>query len=159
MIPFSFTVKQAKDWFFDRSHVLNAMGKETARVMSKFGAFVRRDAKGSIRRRKRASAPGQPPSSHTGLLRDFIFFASDTLAKSVVIGPARLNGRGIAPALLEYGGKRVDIARLITVKTKGGGTRQVTIPAGTRSYAPRPFMQPAFDLNIKKMDRIWSGKI
>jgi hypothetical protein len=83
-------------------------------VLSKFGAYVRTAAKSSIRKRKRASAPGSPPSSHTGLLKRFIYFGYDTAARSVVIGPVPLNQvsftedmrpvRGTVPESLEYGG-------------------------------------------------------
>ena len=52
---------------------------------------VRTTARHSIHKRKRTIAPGEPPSSHTGLLRRFIFFGYDRERRSVVIGPARLN--------------------------------------------------------------------
>lgn len=60
-------LEAAKGNFFDRKAVLAAVDKATLRVLSKFGAFVRRRAKSSIRKRKKASPPGQPPSSHSGL--------------------------------------------------------------------------------------------
>src|SRR5690606_28852572 len=92
--------------FFDRKAVTSRVDRATRRVLSRFGAFVRRTARSSIRKRKRTSEPGKPPSSHTGMLKKFIFFGYDPRRDSVVIGPVRLSqkGRGEAPSLLEYGG-------------------------------------------------------
>jgi len=101
-----------KQMFFDRKAVTGAVDRVARKVLSRFGAFVRRGAKSSIRKRKRVSAPGEPPSSHTGLLKRFIFFGYDRQRRSVVMGPQRLNlpGRqagqkiGDAPEALEQGG-------------------------------------------------------
>ena len=84
-------LSKAKLSFFDSKAVTGAVDKATRRVLSRFGAFVRRGAKSSIRKRKRVSKPGEQPSSHTGLLKKFIFFGYDRSRSSVVIGPARLN--------------------------------------------------------------------
>ncbi len=104
---------QAKGGFFDSDKVQKSMDRATIRALSKFGAFVRRRARSSIRKRKASSLPGHPPSSHTGLLRDNIYFAAEG-TQNVVIGAVRLNqlafdGAGQVssegvPALLEYGG-------------------------------------------------------
>src|SRR5438094_633994 len=101
---FDLKINDLKSRFFDRPRVHKAMDKAARAALSKFGSFVRTRAKSSIRRRKRISAAGQPPSSHTGLLKDFIFFAYEPDAKTVVIGPARLNRTTGAPRLLEEGG-------------------------------------------------------
>jgi len=76
-----------KQMFFDRDKVRKRTDAGTRRVLSRFGAYVRTTAKHSIRKRKRISEPGEPPSSHTGLLRRFIFFGYDRDRRSVVIGP------------------------------------------------------------------------
>ena len=81
-------LNQAKGLFFDRQPVLNAVSRSERRVLSKFGAFVRRGARSSIRKRKSVSEPGSPPSSHTGLLRKMIFFVYEPARASVVIGPS-----------------------------------------------------------------------
>jgi hypothetical protein len=109
-----FKIDKAKGMFFDSPKIVRAVDNATRRVLSKFGAFVRRGAKSSIRKRKKASATGNPPSSHTGLLKKFIYFGYDQAARSVVIGPARLNQvsfsadmtpvTGTIPSNLEYGG-------------------------------------------------------
>jgi len=135
-----------KRMFFDRQAVISKVDAATRRVLSKFGAFVRRSAKSSIRKRKKAAPPGQPPSSHTGLLKKFIFFGYDADRRSVVIGPTRLNqkGRGEAPPLLEYGGK--------TTLKRGGKKRRVT-------YQARPYMGPAFEKEKPQLPAMWRGSI
>lgn len=132
---------EIKQLFFDTPKVVRAVDKTTRRVLSKFGAFVRRTARSSIRKRKRTSEPGSPPSSHTGLLKRFIFFGYDAQKRSVVIGPERLTqrGRGEAPHLLEYGGKT-------TLKRRGKarGRKRTT-------YKARPYMGPAFEKEQPKL--------
>ena len=137
-----------KGSFFDRSKIETPVQRMWKRQLSRFGAFVRQRAKTSIRYRKKPSEPGQPPTAHrtsrrkhvnkkTGvvkirpvsLLREFIFFAYDQPANTVVIGPALLRGvkrqgSQTVPELLEYGGSVVG-------------------PRGTMRYEPRPFMRPA----------------
>jgi len=51
-----------KQMFFDTKAVMRATDKATRRVLSKFGAFVRRSARSSIRKRKRTSAPASRPA-------------------------------------------------------------------------------------------------
>jgi hypothetical protein len=135
-----------KRMFFDRQAVISKVDAATRRVLSKFGAFVRRSAKSSIRKRKKPAPPGQPPSSHTGLLKKFIFFGYDAARQSVVIGPTRLNqkGRGEAPPLLEYGGKATLVRR--------GKKKRVT-------YQARPYMGPAFEKEKPQLPAMWRGSV
>ena len=135
-----------KKCFFDRQAVISRVEPATRRVFSKFGAFVRRTAKGSIRNRQRPAPPGSPPSSHTGLLKKFIFFGYDADARSVVIGPARLDrrGRGDAPSLLEHGGS--------TTLKRRGKRFQV-------AYRARPYMGPAFEKEQPKLPAMWRDSV
>ncbi len=128
--------------FFDSPKVLKAVDKTTRRVLSRFGAFVRRRARGSIRKRKKTSAPGRPPTSQTGTLKRFIFFSYEPNRKSVVIGPMRLTGpdRGEAPSALEYGGTATVDKTKVTIR-------------------PRPFMGPAFEKEKPKLPRMWKDSV
>ncbi len=137
---------EIKQLFFDTKAVRSKLDSTTRRVLSKFGAFVRRTARSSIRKRKRISEPGSPPSSHTGLLKKFIFFGYDPAKRSVVIGPERLSQkeRGEAPHLLEYGGTG-------TVERRGKRRR-----AKVRA---RPFMGPAFEKEQPQLPALWRGGI
>jgi len=132
--------------FFDKKAVRDKVDAGTRRVLSKFGAFVRRTARSSIRKRKKTSQPGSPPSSHTGLLKKFIFFGYEPAKRSVVIGPVRLTqkGRGEAPSLLEYGG---------TTKVEHRGKRK------RAKVRPRPFMGPAFEKEQPKLPAMWKGSV
>ena len=134
-----------KRLFFDKETVLRSVDTATRKVLSRFGAFVRTAAKSSIRRRKSASAPGSPPSSHTGLLKKFIFFGYDPDRKSVVIGPEWLNQKNTdAPHTLEYGGTT-------TIETRTA-QRQVRI-------VPRPYMGPAFEKEKSKLSAMWRDSL
>ena len=102
MLDFKFKVQ-----FFDRKTVTSKVSAATRRVLSKFGAFVRQTAKQSIRRKNGPAPPGQPPHSHTGLLKRWILFGYDKTRESVVAGPAKLAKKGNAPEALEKGGAAV----------------------------------------------------
>jgi len=132
--------------FFDKKAVRDKVDAGTRRVLSKFGAFVRRTARSSIRKRKKTSQPGSPPSSHTGLLKKFIFFGYEPAKRSVVIGPVRLSqkGRGEAPSLLEYGG---------STKVEHRGKRK------RAKVRPRPFMGPAFEKEQPKLPAMWRDSV
>ena len=135
-----------KRMFFTSKAVLSATDRATRRVLSKFGAYVRRTAKSSIRKRKAISAPGKPPSSHTGLLKRFILFGYDPAKRSVVIGPLRLTrgGRGDAPRALEEGGTTQVVRR--------GRKKRVKIKA-------RPFMGPAMEKEKPKLPQMWRNSV
>ncbi len=138
-----------KQMFFDRRAVRTRTDAGTRRVLSRFGAYVRTTARHSIRKRKRISDPGEPPSSHTGLLRRLIFFGYDRDRRSVVIGPMRLNQKvGDAPAALEYGGTSMGVEGRRRRRRK----RRVRIAA-------RPYMGPAFEHEKPKLPAMWAGSV
>lgn len=163
----------AKDLFFDRARVINAISAENHKRLSKAGAFIRQRARTAIlRRRKRVSKPGEPPSVRSrdsfANLRNILFFLSKDW-ESVVIGPrvvpsARLkrSNRRTVPELLEKGGTSMVTKTRLT----GGGSssNEGVWLYGDRKgerwkdaeklhymarYQPRPFMGPALDAEIK----------
>ncbi len=137
------------DMFFDTDRVKRAGGAAARRNLSKAGAFVRTAARSSIRKRKAISAPGQPPSSHTGLLRKFIFFGYDAARKTVVVGPMRLNQKiGAAPEALEHGGTSIVL----------GGRRGKRRKRRIR-VKPRPYMGPAMQKEAPKFAGLWANSI
>lgn len=106
--------------FFDSAKVKASLDAGTRKALSKCGAFVRTKSKTSLRYRKKASAPGQPPSVHragsftrenkktgvrraTSPLKELIYFAWDSRTKSVTVGPIPFARTG-TPARLEHGG-------------------------------------------------------
>lgn len=145
------SIMRVKRLFFDTAAVKRVVDAGTRKVLSKFGAFVRREAKSSIRpggKKHKASLPGQPPRSQSGLLKRFLFFGYDTSTQSVVVGPAKLGGvKGKdAPHTLEYGGS----AESSSFYTKN--TKRVHIAA-------RPFMGPALNKNLPKLPAMWANSI
>lgn len=129
--------------FFDQKKVLDGMDRATAKSLSRFGAFVRTRSRSSIRKRKATSAPGSPPSSHVGTLRNSIYFSYDPARRSVVIGPVPFNGSGRGALALEEGGQS-------EAKGKRGRGRRINIKA-------RPFMGPAFRAELPNAAAQYKG--
>ncbi len=151
------SVSRAKSLFFDRPFVAARIDAATRKALSRGGAIVMRSARKSIKDAKvfargrtrkgeprkmvvRQSEPGEPPMSHTGHLREHLFFAFDPASRSVVVGPARLNGGSGAPETLEFGGAA-------TVTRKRNGKRE----SRTVQVAARPYMGPALDRERAKL--------
>ncbi len=146
---FGLKLNEAKSMFFDSRKVLSSTDKTKRRILSKFGAYVRRTARSSIRKRKKVSPPGKPPTNRTGFLKRFIYFGYDTAHQSVVIGPVRLNSKvGDAPQALELGGKSTVVSGLKKKRKKK-----------TISIAARPFIRPAMEKELPKLPQMWRGSI
>jgi hypothetical protein len=144
-----YRLDRAKGLFFDAPRVRHAVGRAERQVLGRFGAYVRRSARRSIRKRKRVSRPGQPPSSHTGTLRRLILFGYQPERHSVVIGPVRLNAKiGNATEALEKGGR----SRIAYGPRRDRKRKAVRI-------APRPFMRPALVQEEPKLMPMWRDSI
>jgi hypothetical protein len=171
------SVKRA---FFDRQAVISAIGEKNAKALSKAGAFTQRRARSSMRRRKKASPPGSPPSAHTasGDVRSLknIWFAYEESRQSVVVGPLKLNGeQGSVPALHEFGGSRTvevmfyrgkwRVVRNGFVEVDGKSIAIWNIPGGKfrprkfvqAVYPPRPYMRPALIAEAPKFPELWAS--
>lgn len=167
-------VSQAKTWFRPEA-VLAAKDRREVAWLRKAGAYVRRSARESIRRRRQASAPGTPPSSHTGVLRRFIYFVVQPTKHSVLVGPAKTNQvffdrhrqpvKGTVPSVLEYGGEVTILEYQI-----GGGWYRADLRsprswAGrptryrTVSIRARPYMRPALEREKPRLPRLWKDII
>ena len=118
--------------FFDSPRVRRAMDTATRQALGRAGAFIRRRAKSSIRRRKGISQPGQPPHSHAGHLRRLIFF-----------GPVPFK-QGEAPRLLEFGGT-------VTRRTRRRRRRM--------TYRKHPFMGPALAAELPQLPQRWRNSV
>lgn len=134
------TVDRFKDTFFDREVVRRAADKAQFDSLRKGGGSIRLIARRSIRRRKKPSAPGQPPSSRKGQLKEFIFFGYDVSSRSVVVGPARLDRPTGAPNILEFSGTAKAPDRRRVRRIGDGGEMRISdspIPGATvkRAYS------------------------
>lgn len=175
------TLDRSKTRFFDKL-LMKVVDKTTFDNLSKIGAFVRKTAKGLIRdvgKKGTPSKPGKPPKSRTGILKEFIYFAFDPRAYSVVVGPAKTNQvffngagqpvRGTVPNVLEYGGSiqvlEVWMPRL--KKWQRADLRSKRKLAGRQTrlrkvkIAARPYMQPAWEKerSNKKLADIWKDTV
>ena len=173
----SVTLKASvKRWFFDKPGVMNRVDRGKMRVLSRFGAFVRKSAIWSIRTRKKSSDPGQPPSSHTGTLKRFIYFAYEPSRDSVVIGPMKTNQvffdgdgqpvTGTVPEVLEYGGR----IRVAEMQLSDGLWRRIDLRSRRRATGrpkrlrtvqikARPYMGPAFRKEQPKLPAMWRNSV
>ncbi len=135
---------KVKNSFFDKAAVLKAIGGDAAKALSKFGAFVWKRARTSMRRRKKSAAAGSPPSAHAGQLKTLLFFSWDPSTRSVVIGPTPFR-EGKVPSLLEFGGST-------TLRKRGGHSK-------TARYAAFPFMGPALEAEAPNMPKAWAAAV
>jgi len=132
--------------FFDSAAVLTALDPSRRVALARGGAFIRRTARNSIRRRKTPSTPGQPPTNQTGTLKKLLFFGYDRSTSSVVVGPALFAGR-----------KSPDGPTPPTLTLEAGGTfyRQRRDALEARRIEPRPYMGPALAANLSKLPPLW----
>lgn len=131
--------------FFDQAGLIRKSDAMQRKALSKFGAFVRKRMRQSIRRRKKSANPGEPPSAHGSNLKQ-IFFAWDDSKRSVVVGPIIFSvrdGGGKAPGLLERGGERIS-------RTKRGKSRRL-------HYRKFPFAVPAMEAELPKFAGLFKG--
>jgi hypothetical protein len=129
--------------FFDRKAVKDGTDQKTRKALSMLGAFVRRRAQQSMRRRKGPSAVGSPPSAHARpMLKRLLFFAWDKATQTVVVGPAPFAG-GTAPAANEFGGAAA-------VRMPDGRTIRGV-------YKPRPYMAPALAGEMPKLGQCYAA--
>lgn len=135
---FGFGINEFKAGFFDRAEIDKKVAAGQKKALGKFGAFVRTRARSSIRKRKRVSLPGQPPSSHVGTYKNLIFFAYDPVAESVVIGPVKFK-KGNVPALLEHGGPAVRKGPSGNLRTVYYRARPAIGPAGRAEATSQTF--------------------
>ena len=164
--PFMLTIDESKVLFFDRPIASRLLTPYMRAVYSRFGAYVRSDARNSMRKApvcrtwmrhgpyagwdmldRAPSAPGTPPHTRVGYVKKFLYFSLDPDRLSVVIGPRRLPGVGLSngytvPAILEFG-------------PRTGAHHGVYYGVPYCSVHPaRPYMKPAMDKNMKKMRSI-----
>lgn len=140
--------------FFDRPAVLKFLSKKEAKYLNRAGGTIRLTARRSIRKRKKISQPGMPPSSHSGELKRFLFYGLDKMNGSVVVGPAAImRQRGgterRGASLLEFGGYT---RRKRTVYQRGERLRVVD----RMFYKARPFMKPALRKVEPKLPKMFA---
>lgn len=101
---------------FDIKPVVYMVDSKKERAFKKAGAFIRADARQSIRVSIRNSKPGEPPKAKRRTFKNSIRFAADK--ESVVTGPVRAAPANSTPHVLEAGGWRSD--KLWKVRARWG---------------------------------------
>lgn len=171
-------------FFLDRDAVKKALGAKNTQILSRFGAFVMRTAKQSMRRRKKPSPPGQPPSAHSKdaqhpygpLLKQLMRYEFDPTTKSVVVGPKGRTNLS-APSLQEFGGTKIIKTRVFTEKSgrratpaqadafrRGIASGRIVLakrPTHQKSvHLPaRPTTRPALIAELPKFPTLYAGQI
>lgn len=136
-----------KGAFFDSAKVIKAMNNADRKIQSKFGAYVRTRARSSLRRRKKPSSPGSPPSVRSrdtyATLKN-ILFGYDAKTHSTIVGPVLLRNKSAkysVPKLHEFGG---------SVLRRDGKTAR---------YPARPFMAPALAAERPKFPSLFRASL
>ena len=147
---------EIKGLFFDTAKVAKMVDKGRRKALSRQGAYVRTAARTRVlRRRKRVSRPGQPPSirsnDKTATLKN-ILFTYEPASDAVVVGPLKVHTGGskpvnaTVPQVLEFGGQ---------VRRRVRGKKRRT------NIRPRPFMSVALEQEIAagNLPAAWRGAV
>lgn len=161
-------IELAKTKFFDRD-IFAATDKAKAKSLAKFGAYVRNDAKKSMKsvrgrvrtvrsgprkgqkeRHYKPAAAGTPPHSIEGFLKRFLFFVYEKEQSNVIIGPVILPNKSRkgkpVPGLHEHGGTQL---------VRFGKSKRTV----TAKYPKRPYMRPAGERNLRKLGDLFRDSI
>ena len=120
---------------FDGKMVSAAAKRANITNLGHAGAAIRLQARHSIRKAKGPSAPGTPPHTRKGRIRNAIKYAVTPSKQSVVIGPD-------AEVAADSG----------SAHEFGGRFRQ-------ENYDKRPFMGPALEKTKDRLPRMWAGSV
>lgn len=158
--PLNLKVKAATKLFFDREAVIARVGKARAKYLNRAGAMVRLTARRSIRKSDKTSKPGSTPFSHNEhLLRNLILYALDPSRNDAMVGPAKLNKPGTAPATLEHGGEATIDTFTWQRDAAGQVTRRVRTGKKRITIAARPFMGPALEKVQPQLSKLWADTV
>jgi hypothetical protein len=142
-----FTMKADTSKFFDRVIVETEVERIEFEGLKRNAMYLRRVARNSIRRRKSASKPGQPPRSVRGDLKRGIEAHFERGVNESVIGPVGFGwskGSGLvgAPNVLEFGGDTVIDNSVVRKVGDGGEIRVVSgAAAGVRRDSSGKFLR------------------
>jgi len=120
---------------FDDRRILVAVRSGNNIALRRAGAYIRKAARNRISTSDKASAPGSPPHTRQGLLKQSLLFGVDSRRESVVIGPAE-SIIGTAMVAHEYGG---------TYRK--------------RRYPKRPLMGPTLEKTATKLPALWEKSV
>jgi hypothetical protein len=140
--------------YFDAGRVMKWLSVRERIAFVRIGRYIQTVAKDSMQQRPRFdySEPGEPPHAHTGLIKNFIRFAYDDEAGTLVVGPLPLKASSI----------RAGEVSPATVWISDQGPHPGTTGASIQEFGgraiwrdrpvkieARPAMRPALDKAIK----------
>ena len=120
---------------FDGKKLTQSARKGSITSLGHAGAVIRLQARHSIRKNKAPSAPGKPPNTRKGRMRNAIKYAVTPGKQSVVIGP-------------DY-----------AVAADSGSAHEFGGHFRHENYARRPFMGPALEKVKDRLPPIWAGSV
>ena len=120
---------------FDDRRILIAVQNSNNIALRRAGAYIRKAARNRITTSEKASAPGSPPHTRQGLLKQSLLFGVEQRRQSVVIGPAE-SMIGTAMVAHEYGGRY-----------------------RKRRYPKRPLMGPTLVKTANKLPSLWEKSV
>ena len=139
--------------FFDKKAVTKSLDRAEIKSFSKIGAFIRRRHRSLLRRRKKISRPGHPPSVHSKdkrLTLKNIRFIYDRRIHGVAVGIVLVQGSvaqrkhgTTVPKLMEMGG-----AAPVEETVFRTGTMPFT-RIRRATYRKRPSAAPALEMEVK----------
>lgn len=169
---------EMKALFFDREAIRKAFSRAELKVLSKFGAFVRRTARASIR-----NASGKRVANLAAKLRDEKnpkkrdrIQAQIDKAKAATISKPGQPPKGHGQQLLKQGiqfaadpASRSVVVGAVKLNKPGmvpetleyGGQATIRTKSNTRRVRvrARPFMAPAFTSNQPKLSQLWADSV
>lgn len=120
---------------FDQSRILVAVKSGNITALRRAGAYIRKSAQNKVTQSSNASAPGSPPNTRRGLLKQSLLFGVEKQRQSVVVGPAE-KFIGMAMSAHEFGG---------TYRR--------------RRYPKRPLMGPTLQATLPKLPTLWEKSV
>ncbi len=137
-----------------RRNVQGHVDRLTWKAMGRMGAYCRMVAKRMLSKfAKGPSRWGHPPHSHTGLLRNKLWWGRKHGGSEVVVGPEDLSHKGYPLGDTMYG--NVTVPQLL--EHGSGVVGPVRDRKGrTKIYKKRPYMSPAYNLTWDYRDKLWT---
>lgn len=120
---------------FDDRRILIAVRSGNNVALRRAGAYIRKAARNRVTTSEKASAPGSPPNTRQGQLKQSLLFGVDSRRESVVIGPAE-SIIGTAMVAYEFGGR-----------------------FRKRRYPKRPLMGPTLQKTATKLPDLWEKSV
>ena len=142
-------VKQFRVTELKPASILKPANEAERKVLGIAGRKARLIARRRMRRRNRASRPGEGPTVRRGQLKRFLLYAYDPIAGVVVVGPRKLQGaRGDTPEALEHGKQTT---RMVG---RGRNRRRRSV-----TYRKRPATWPALLETAPDLPGLWRDVI